>query len=134
MVCKPSSESFWIRNECHEGFLAIISDRRVVTVNTAINEHDSTGKISHYSKSQIFVQKFNLTSFSPKTFLTIFLVKSRLSIAKKSKTAAFSRVFTQNISTFFLGKSKLNFWTKNEDCKQCAWVAFFCLYFIQFFE
>ena len=39
---------------------------------------------SHYSKSQIFVQKFNFdknpnifTSFSPKFFLTIFLVKSK---------------------------------------------------------
>ena len=42
-----------------------------------------------------------------------FLVKSKLSTAKKSKTAAFSRVFTQNNSIIFLGKSKLNFWTKN---------------------
>ena len=56
---------------------------------------------SHYSKNQIFVQNFNFdkkpnifTSFSPKFFLTIFLVKSNLSTAKKSKTAAFSRVFT----------------------------------------
>ena len=59
---------------------------------------------THYSKSRNFVQKFNFknpnifTSFSPKFFLTIFLVKSKLSTAKKSKTAAFSRVFTQNFS------------------------------------
>ena len=33
------------------------------------------------------------TSFSPKTFLTIFLVKSKLSTGKKSKTTTFSRVF-----------------------------------------
>ena len=52
------------------------------------------------------------TSFSPKFFLTIFLVKSKLSTAKKCQTAAFSRVFTQNNSTI---ESKLNFWTKNED-------------------
>ena len=45
------------------------------------------------------------------TKLYNFLVKSKLSTAKKSKTAAFSRVFTQNNSTIFLGKSKLNFWT-----------------------
>ena len=46
MVCRPTSskDSFWIRNDCHEGFLAIISDRRVVTVNTAINEQDPLGK------------------------------------------------------------------------------------------
>ena len=43
------------------------------------------------SKSQTFVQKFNFTSFSPKFFLTIFLVKSKLSTAKKSKTTTFSR-------------------------------------------
>ena len=52
-------------------------------------------------------------------FLTIFLVKSKFSTAKKSKTAAFSRVFTQNHSTIFLGKLKLNYWTKNEDFEQC---------------
>ena len=47
--------------------------------------------------------------FSPKFFLTIFLVKSQLLTATKSKTTAFSRVFTQHNSTIFLGKSKLNF-------------------------
>ena len=60
------------------------------------------------------------TSFSSKFFLTIFLVKSKLSTAKVSKTAAFSRVFTQNNWTTFLGKSKLNFWTTNEDFEQCV--------------
>ena len=95
------------------------------------------------SKSKIFVQKFNFDKilqffsgnqssqqlksanlqhfhefFNP-NFLTIFLVESKLSTAKKSKTAAFSRVFTQSNSTIFLGKSKLNFWTKNEDFGQC---------------
>ena len=45
------------------------------------------------------------TSFSPRFFLTIFLVKSRLSTAKKSKTTTFSRVFhpklcLKNCSTF----------------------------------
>ena len=57
--------------------------------------------VSHYSNRQIFVQKFNFdkkktnifTSFSPKFLLTIFLVKSKLSTAKKSKTTTFSRVF-----------------------------------------
>ena len=55
-------------------------------------------EITHYSKSQIFVQKFNFDQsptfsrvFHPN--LTIFLVKSKLSIAKKSKTTTFSRVF-----------------------------------------
>ena len=70
-------------------------------------------KIQSWQNANIF------TSFSPKNVLTIFLVKSKLSTAKKSKTAAFSRVFTQNNSTIFLGKSKLNFWTKNEDFEQC---------------
>ena len=60
------------------------------------------------------------TSFSSKNFLTIFLVKSKLSTGKKSQTAAFSRVFTLNNSTIFLGKSKLNFWTKNGYFEQCA--------------
>ena len=52
------------------------------------------------------------TSFSPKYFLTIFLVKSKLSTAKKSKTTTFSRVFHPQKIDNFLGQSKLNFWTK----------------------
>ena len=62
------------------------------------------------------------TSSSPKFFLTIFLVKSKLSTAKKSKTTTFSRVcfFLPKKMDNFLGKSKLNFWTKNEDFEQCV--------------
>ena len=66
--------------------------------------------LQHYSKSQILVQKFNFdktptlfTSFSPNFFLTIFLVKSKLSTAKKSKTTTFSRVFHPKNSTIFSG-------------------------------
>ena len=73
---------------------------------------------SHYSKSQIFVQKFNFdkkpnifTSFHPNFFLTIFLVKSKLSTAKKSKTTTFSwvfhpknRQFSREIKVEFLDK------------------------------
>merc|ERR1712062_339702 len=55
---------------------------------------------------------------------TILLVKSKFLTVQNSKTAVFSRVFTQNNSTIFLGKSKLNFWTKNEDFEQCVYRAF----------
>ena len=58
------------------------------------------------------------TSFSP---LIIFLVKSKLSTAKKSKTTTFSRDFHPKKIDDFLGKSKLNFWTKNEDFEQCVY-------------
>ena len=79
---------------------------------------------THYSKSQIYVQKFSLTSFSPKFFLTIFLVKSKLSTAKKPKTTTFSRVFHPKKSTILLGKSKLDFCTKKyEDFEQCVYVG-----------
>ena len=61
------------------------------------------------SKSQTFVQKFNFTSFSPKFFLTIFLVKSKLSTAKKSKTTTFSRVFhPKKIDNFSRGIKDVN--------------------------
>ena len=64
------------------------------------------------------------TSFSPEIFLEFFLVKSKLSTAKKSKTTTFSRVFheffTRKKIDNFLVKSKLNFWTKIEDFEQCV--------------
>ena len=47
-------------------------------------------------------------------------MKSKLSTAKKSKTTTFSRVFHLRKIDNFLGKSKFNFWTKNEDFEQCV--------------
>ena len=75
-----------------------------------------------FEKSNFCPKNSSLTKpqhFSPKFLLTIFLVKSKLSTAKKSKTTIFSRVFhpRKKIDNF-LGKSKLNFWTKNEDFEQ----------------
>ena len=35
-------------------------------------------------------------------------------------TSHFQEFFYPKKSTIFLGKSKLNFWTKNEDFEQCA--------------
>ena len=61
------------------------------------------------SKSPIFIHKINLTKpqhfpeFFTQFFLTIFLVKSKLSTGKKSKTTTFSRVFHPKKSTIFLG-------------------------------
>ena len=40
-----------------------------------------------------FCPKIQFHEFFPKFFLTIFLVKSKLSTDKKSKTTTFSRVF-----------------------------------------
>ena len=41
---------------------------------------------------------------------------------KSSKPQHFHEFFTPNNSTIFLGKSKLNFWTKNEDFEQCVFL------------
>ena len=71
-------------------------------------------KVKFLSKNSIF------KSFSPKFFLAIFLVKSKLSTAKKSKITTFSRIFLPKKIDNFHGKSKLNFWTKNEDFEQCV--------------
>ena len=87
----------------------------------------------HYSKSQIFGQKIQFwpnpnifTSFSPKFFLTIFLVKSKLSTAKKPNTTAFSRVFHPKKLTIFSGdqswilgqKMKISNSVTKEDCRE----------------
>lgn len=44
MDCQMSPEPVWIRNDCNEGFLAVINDRRVVTLNTNIDKNDNLGK------------------------------------------------------------------------------------------
>ena len=72
-------------------------------------------------KIQFWQNPQHFHEFFTQIFLAIFLVKSKLSTAKKSKTTTFSRVFHPIFffDIFFLVKSKLNFWTKNEDSEQC---------------
>ena len=73
---------------------------------------------THYSKSQIFVQKFNFDKtqhfheFFTQFFLPIFLVKSKLSTAKKSKTTTFSRIFHPQKSKIFSGNQSWIFGQK----------------------
>ena len=111
---------------------------RSFALRNTLKDLNSVGHLkvsfSHYSKSQIFVQKFKFDKaplpqhfhefFTQIFFLTIFLVKSKLSTAKKSKTTSFHKFFTKNKIDNFLGKSKLNFWTKKEDFEQCVFQVF----------
>ena len=60
------------------------------------------------------------TSFSPNFFfLTMFLVKSKSSTAKKPKTTTFSRVFHPK-NRQFSQEIKVEFLDKNEDFEQCV--------------
>ena len=85
-------------------------------------------KSNFCQKIQFLQNPNNFTSFSSKFFFFFFLVKSKLSTAKKSKTTTFSRVFHPSKIDNFLGKSKLIFWTKNEDFEQCVFMRFFCVF------
>ena len=93
-------------------------------------------KVKFLSKNSILTKPQHFHEFFTKMFLTIFLVKSKLSTAKKPKTTTFSRVFSPKKINNFLGKSKLNFWTKNEDFEQCVFKNIFlphnCIPNIQF--
>ena len=76
-------------------------------------------KVKFFIQNSILTNAQHFHEFFIHFFLTIFLVKSKLSTAKKSKTTTFSRVFHPKQFDNFLGKSKLNFCTKNEDFEQC---------------
>ena len=105
-------DKFWnVQNHCHS--MKNYTFYRHKKIFTLFENSNFCPKIQFWQNPNIF------TSFSPKFFLTIFLVKSKLSTAKKSKTTTFSRVFHPNKIDNFHGKSKLNFWTKNEDFEQC---------------
>ena len=66
--------------------------------------------------------KFHFHEFFTQFIFDNFLVKSKLSTAKKSKTTTFSRVFHPKKIDNLTKISKLNFWTKNEDFEQCDFV------------
>jgi len=64
-------------------------------------------KVKFLSKNSILTEPQHFHEIFTQIFLTLFLVKLKLSTAKKPKIGN------------FLGKSKLIFWTKNEDFEQC---------------
>ena len=77
--------------------------------NTLFEKSIFCPKIQFWQNPNIF------TSFSPKFFLTIFLVKSKLSTAKKSKTATFSRIFhPKKNQQFFSGNQSWIFGQKRK--------------------
>ena len=89
-------------------------------------------KTTHYSKSQIFVQKFNFDKtptfsrvFHPKVFWQFFSWNQSCQQLKSPKPQHFHEFFTPKIDNF-LGKSKLDFWTKNEDFEQYG-LRLFCI-------
>ena len=66
----------------------------------------SNSHFENFDKLQHFHEFFT------KNFLTIFLVKSKLSTAKKFKTTTFSRVLHTKKSSIFSGNQSWFFWQK----------------------
>ena len=84
--------------------------KNFVTLDGVFLEMSLASVENFYEKSNLTKKKTNIfTSFSPKNFLTIFLVKSKLSTAKKSKTTTFSRVFHPKKNRKFSRKIKVEF-------------------------
>ena len=69
-------------------------------------------KVNFLFKNSILTKHQHFHEFSPNFFLTIFLVKSKLSTAKKSKPTTFSRVFHPEKLTIFSGNQSWIFGQK----------------------
>ena len=112
--------SKWSKEFCDFVKLCLIKDpeqRPRVDQLLKVLEH-TIQKVKFLSKNSILTKPQH--EFFTTKKLTIFLVKLKLSKAKKSKTTTFPRVFYPKKIDNFLGNSKLNFWTKNEDFEKCV--------------
>ena len=127
--------TYWLLSLTHSQLSVDDKKSRQISVFSAKPKHISARLIitSHYSKSQIlsknsslkknstifffsFLDKSKLSTtanpqhfheFLTQIFLTIFLVKSKLSTAKKSKPTTFSRVFNPNFFDNFSREIKV---------------------------
>ena len=70
------------------------------------------GKVKFLSKNSILTKPQHFHKFFTQIFLTIFLVKSKLSTAKKSKTTSFSQVFHPKKNRQFSREIKVEFLDK----------------------
>ena len=69
-------------------------------------------KVKFLSKNSILTKPQHFHEFFTQIFLAIFLVKSKLSTAKKSKTITFSRVFHPQKNRQFSREIKVEFLDK----------------------
>ena len=53
LECHPSPESIWLMNQCHHGYVAVLPDRRVVSLD-ANEPHNKLGKEKKYEITIIF--------------------------------------------------------------------------------
>ena len=81
ILCQWSQWTKWWKSGLHDA----VKQKKIFW--STLKKSNFCPKIQLWQNPNIF------TSFSPNFFLTIFLVKSKLSRAKKSKTTIFSRVF-----------------------------------------
>ena len=94
----------------------ILSNFQTMQSGSVKTQTHTIRKVKFLSINSILTKSKQFHEF----FTQIFLVKSKLSTAKKPKTTTFSRVFHPKKIDNFLGKSKMNIWTKNEDFEQCV--------------
>ena len=79
-------------------------------------------EVKFLSKNSIFTKQQHFHEFFTKIFLTIFLVKSKLSRAKMAKTTTFSRVFHPKNHQFSL-EIKIEFLDKKLRFLTVLWPA-----------
>ena len=58
LECHPSQESIWLMNQCHHGYVAVLPDRRVVSLD-ANEPHNKLGKKKKIFTVNLFFYKKN---------------------------------------------------------------------------
>ena len=86
--------------------------------------HHTVRKVNFLSKNSILTKPQHFLEFS-KFFWQFFSWNQSCQQLKSPKPQHFYEFFTPKKSTIFLGKSKLNFWTKNEDFERCGTINSF---------
>ena len=54
MVCMSETKQVWLRNDCLDGFVSVLSDRRVAAIHEGVNEHDSLGETNFFCERKLF--------------------------------------------------------------------------------
>jgi len=130
-----------MKNPCFTNTSKLASNKLINVSLTSwtnpISVWDDVYKIlkTHYSKSQMFGQIFNFDKtptfsrvFHPKFFWQFFSWNQSCQELKSPKPQHFHEFFTHKKIHNFLGKSKLIFWTKNQDFEQCVFQSYSSLF------
>ena len=111
MECEPELKSIWLMNQCHHGYVAVLPDRRVVSLDTN-NPHNNLGKKLWNVSSEQNILKNRVIFFLWILFMVYFFRKYKKCINRVCNFLQIFILFIRKLKIWQMWDWKFNVFHK----------------------